>query len=344
MQESLNSTTKPLMIDEREMKVTAVIVHYNNRTEAISCVRAVLIQTHHVNEIIVIDNSESIEEKAQFRSRLQAETGTLIRYVETNENIGSAGGFALGMELAVLSNTDWVWIIDQDAIMYPDCLERLLECYRKMGVGIFTPITISQFNQSISGLYLGFWGRSIAAKKNGFDYSSPDTAPSQGLLINKEIIENIGVYNNSMCFVGAEDLEYCLRAKRFGYKLYCVSKAFCLHPDWNKKNNHINLNIPQILKYLTPMNLSGTKRGDARSFRLCTALTCMNYLYLPKWKALVNEFSSFLFMVERYLRKNENSFHETVSAYREGRAMARRSKYRYRIGATELSRFVQTRG
>lgn len=106
------------------MKIIAVVVTYNRKELLCECMQSILGQTLPPNEIIVVDNSST-----DGTNNLFQEDGIfdieLISYQRLEKNIGGAGGFYEGIKQAADKKADWIWIMDDDTIPYPNTLEQL---------------------------------------------------------------------------------------------------------------------------------------------------------------------------------------------------------------------------
>src|SRR3954467_15790383 len=73
-----------------------------------------------LDEVLVVDNASSDGTGAWLAGQgVVAET--------LPENTGGAGGFSHGLERAVERGADLVWLMDDDGLPEPKCLELLLE-------------------------------------------------------------------------------------------------------------------------------------------------------------------------------------------------------------------------
>lgn len=105
------------------MKTVTAVVTYNRRELLEEAIDALLHQNTET-EILIIDNA-STDGTAEMLRPL-ADAGK-IRYINTGSNLGGAGGFSRAMEEALKLGADYVWIMDDDTIVKPDSLDRLLE-------------------------------------------------------------------------------------------------------------------------------------------------------------------------------------------------------------------------
>ena len=46
--------------------------------------------------------------------------------IRSEENVGGAGGFRIGMETAYAAGWDRIWLMDDDVVPAPDCLATLM--------------------------------------------------------------------------------------------------------------------------------------------------------------------------------------------------------------------------
>ena len=104
--------------------VAAVIVTYNRKALLKDCLRAVLAQTRAVDAIYLIDNAST-----DGTPEMLVVEGFLaeprLRHCRQGDNLGGAGGFARGIELARPGH-DWLWLMDDDTIPRPTALAALM--------------------------------------------------------------------------------------------------------------------------------------------------------------------------------------------------------------------------
>jgi len=108
------------------MQYGAIVVTFNRKKLLLEAVTALMNQTVPPAKIILIDNHSTDGTK-----QLLKEQGLLdnaqIDYRYLADNIGGAGGFARGMQIAQANdNLDWISLSDDDAIFKPDYFEKLI--------------------------------------------------------------------------------------------------------------------------------------------------------------------------------------------------------------------------
>ena len=125
---SLSADAGALGTTRTPYRVAAVVVTYNRRElleKCLSCLCAQRFDDARVRlDILVVDNASTdgtIEVVAPLTINER------VRYFNTGANLGGAGGFAFGMEQAVLLGYDYVWVMDDDCLTEPGTLTALLD-------------------------------------------------------------------------------------------------------------------------------------------------------------------------------------------------------------------------
>lgn len=105
-----------------EQRVVAIVVTYNRMNLLKENINSLLNQTTPL-DVLVIDNGSTDGTKKMI-SELKSER---IIYINTGENLGGAGGFAIGIKKATELNYSYAWIMDDDTIPTSNALENLLK-------------------------------------------------------------------------------------------------------------------------------------------------------------------------------------------------------------------------
>ena len=107
-------------------QVCAVVVTYNRLEMLKRCIAALKAQTSPC-DILVIDNASTDGTGDYLAGNEDIGFDKSINYYCLDKNSGGAGGFNKGMREAVERGYDYIWLMDDDVIPYPDALEKLLE-------------------------------------------------------------------------------------------------------------------------------------------------------------------------------------------------------------------------
>ncbi|SEH46402.1 Glycosyltransferase, GT2 family [Ruminococcus flavefaciens] len=113
------------------MKRTAAIVVTYNRKELLKeNIEKLLAQSFKSRlDIIIIDNASTDGTKEYVGSFIDKKE---IKYINTGENLGGAGGFHYGIKYAVENNYDFVWVMDDDCMPKEKALEEFYRWDKKL--------------------------------------------------------------------------------------------------------------------------------------------------------------------------------------------------------------------
>lgn len=105
--------------------VCAVVVTHNRKELLAESLRALLGQTHAVDEILIVDNAstDGTPEMLAAHGYLQ---NPVVRHLRLPSNVGGAGGFHAGIKAAYEHGHTWIWLLDDDTIPQPEALSALL--------------------------------------------------------------------------------------------------------------------------------------------------------------------------------------------------------------------------
>ncbi len=126
----MDNNEQKKIISAYDKSVAAVVVTYNRKQLLKECIEALLAQKEKHLRIFIIDNASTDGTEEYVKGLIDGER---VVYLNTGENLGGAGGFCFGIKEAMKSDCDYVWLMDDDCIVHPDSLDKLLECADKLG-------------------------------------------------------------------------------------------------------------------------------------------------------------------------------------------------------------------
>lgn len=108
-----------------DTKYAVVIVTYNREKLLRECVDNVGRQTAAPDSIIIVNNA-STDNTSNYLEKLNNKDGR-FDIMNLPHNIGGAGGFAKGIERSLEKDVDCILIIDDDAMIAIDYMEKILQ-------------------------------------------------------------------------------------------------------------------------------------------------------------------------------------------------------------------------
>jgi GT2 family glycosyltransferase len=132
----------------------------------------------------------------------------------------------------VIHGADWAWMMDDDAEPHENALETLLN--RKLDTeNIYASTAVSGDKLSWPMVPEGHAENCIYNANQVSEELRVDLVPFIGILVSKELVKKIGLPDEGL-FLVADDIEYCLRARKSGAKVVLIGTSLINHPasDW----------------------------------------------------------------------------------------------------------------
>jgi GT2 family glycosyltransferase len=211
------------------MKITAVIVTYNRLKFLQKCLQAVREQTRKPDTIIVVNNG-STDGTQQWLTEQP-----VITYNQAN--LGGAGGFSSGIDMAYSLGTDWIWLMDDDTIPHPDALQQLLTAFAKLephqsevgflcSVALWTDGSIHKMNRPRLQNDIRKAARFSFVSENNYPLVQFGTFVS--MLLSSKAVEKVGLPIKEY-FIWCDDVEYTKRIINSGMAGLAVKESLTLH-------------------------------------------------------------------------------------------------------------------
>ncbi|WP_188780743.1 glycosyltransferase [Marmoricola endophyticus] len=224
----------PAETDERP-RIVAVSVTFDRRELVTRLVRAVTAGSVVPDEIVVVDNASRDDTVAALEA-LAGELDVPLRVVRLASNTGGAGGFHAGLVDFLAGDADLVWLMDDDGVPAPDCLELLLPRVTSGALDFAGPVVVAEdaperlcFPIRLPG------GTRVARDVAGVEAASTDgvvggvVIPFNGVLLTRDLVQRIGTVEERF-FIWGDDVEYLWRAERDGARVGTVAAARFAHP------------------------------------------------------------------------------------------------------------------
>jgi len=211
--------------------VTATVCNWNGRAYLGDCLRALLAQTRPPGRIVVYDNASTDGSSDLVRAEFPA-----VELVAMGCNDGPAAPRNRGLAEAT---TPWVLQVDADAILAPDCLERLLADAESSGAVVAMPRALFDGDRTRIH-YDGGWFHYVGVMTLDRFFAPLAGAPgeaedvdaviSMALLLRRDAVAPIGGYDPGY-FILFEDHDLSFRLRARGMKLRRVPAARVFHRE-----------------------------------------------------------------------------------------------------------------
>lgn len=217
----------------REPMVFTVILNTNRRDDTLACLASLEEGDYDNHSIIVLDNNSADGSVQAVSTSFPA-----VHIVRLNENRGYAGNNNVGMRAALDQGAEWIFILNEDTVLAPDCLSRLVEVGESDSrIGMVGPMVYHysepEIIQSAGGWVNRVWESGHIGKneRDRGQFATPrsvDWLTGCGILARREVLEQVGLLDERF-FIYWEETEWCIRARRAGWVLVHVPGARLWH-------------------------------------------------------------------------------------------------------------------
>lgn len=215
-------------------RVAVVVPTWNRRDDVLRCLRSLAAVRYPDLVTVVVDNG-SADGTAQAVRDAYPDCVVLRQPV----NLGFAGGNNAGIRWALAHGADWVLLVNNDAEATPDLVAGLV------GVAAGTPragaVGARNLDLDEPDRLWGAWGELTygpfvvrTAGRGARDGSrwhatrDADWVIGNGMLLGRAALETVGLLDESF-FAYHEDVDWCLRARRAGFRVVYAGRAAILH-------------------------------------------------------------------------------------------------------------------
>jgi len=220
-------------------KVFVVIASFNGSKYIEKCIQSVIKNF----KIIIVDNN-STDNTLNICCKYPHN-----ELIHLNKNIGFGQANNIGIQKAISEGADYVFLLNQDAYLGQDCIEKLIEVHQSNPeYGILSPMHLNgngtnfdwKFSEYIKRISSGnlLFDFMLGSTKNVYPLPFVNAA---GWLLPKSTVERVGLFD-SMFFHYGEDENYCQRVHYHGLKVGIVPEALIRHDRESRARNYMDWN------------------------------------------------------------------------------------------------------
>jgi GT2 family glycosyltransferase len=227
------------------MKVLTVVLNFNSQKYIGECLDSLI---KAKTEILLVDGGSTDNSVEYLKTNYNK-----LKLIETNKNLGYAGGNNVGLRYALEHNYDFVWIVNPDIVVDPRALDEALKVMTK---GKLTAVVASKvyfapgfefhknrYSKKEFGKVIWYaggdndWNNVFAVHTgmNEVDKGQFDKEREVGhttgssMLIRCEVLRTVGVIIDEKYFLYYEENDLCQRIRKAGFKLMYAPKSIVWH-------------------------------------------------------------------------------------------------------------------
>lgn len=213
--------------------VGVIFVNWNGWRHTIAACRSLDQSTHGAIEIIIVDNASADDSLVQLRAALPQ-----ARIIANPINAGFAGACNIGIRHAVQTGCDYIFLLNNDALVESDTIARLVQASKTKQDSALLGSALVYIS---SGTYQFFGSRSgavvrkpefLTLEKDGAllsqDFIETDFIVGAAFFIPVRLLDRIGAFDETF-FLNYEETDFCYRARKLGISCYVVPASVVRH-------------------------------------------------------------------------------------------------------------------
>jgi GT2 family glycosyltransferase len=223
MKNTISSLGSPL--------VSIIILNWNGWRDTIRCLDSLQKLEFASHQIIVVDNGSTDDSCFQIESAYPK-----IKLLRSDSNLGFGGGCNIGIRYALAHGADFIWLLNNDTVVQSVTLSALVnqmhsDPYNGAVGSVLFYMNNPNAIQAWGGGYVNFLtGRSTHCF-SPVDPNSLNYLTAASILLRKEALEEVGIFDEKSFFMYWEDVDLCYRLRNDGWKLDVAPGAKVLHQE-----------------------------------------------------------------------------------------------------------------
>ena len=215
-------------------KIAIIILNWNQEKDTSECLDSLGKVDYHNNDVILVDNGSRDDSPDKLGKRFPK-----VKMIRNTKNLGFAEGNNIAIREALKTDSQYIMLLNNDTMVEPDFISRLVETAEKdQSIGIVSP-KIMFYGERNKIWFIG--GRYYPLIKKPFHqfYGQEDRGQIKQpqavdwvsgccMLVKREVFEKIGLLDKDY-FNNYEDVDFCVRARKAGYKIVIVPQVRIYH-------------------------------------------------------------------------------------------------------------------
>ena len=229
------------------MKIAIVVLNYNGKENTLACINSIkkLNKSNYKVELIVVDNASN-DGSSEALSKIKD-----ITLVKNDKNLGYSGGNNIGIKHALSLGSEYILILNNDTIVEKSLIINLINSakkgdivspkiyfakgfefhknrYKKEDLGKVIWYAGGKIDwQNVIGIHIGVDEVDHGQFSKRLEIN---LATGACILIRRQVFKKIGFFDEKY-FLYLEDMDFCVRAKRAGFKIIFEPKAILWHKN-----------------------------------------------------------------------------------------------------------------
>ena len=264
---------------QKNFKLLICLVNYRRAQDTIDCLNSLADSANQDFMVCVCDNSPSIS-GAIIKECGQSLLPNRFLLIERPDNPGFAAGnnSCIRAAEAAAVKFDLAWFLNNDTVVQPTCINEILEKVEASPntTGIIgTTLLYYHDRSTVQALGGSVYKPAFGTMKeigNGLSWphcvdeaqieSQMSYVCGASMLVTSKLLSDIGLMAEDY-FLFYEEIDWCTRAKKFGYSLAYASKAVVYHKEGASIGTGVGTKRSLLAEYYGISIVTGKQIGRA---------------------------------------------------------------------------------
>lgn len=265
-------------------KVSIIILNWNGEKDTIECLNS-LKHIIYPNYVILLVDNGSIDGSVEYFRKKYPD----IEIIENGRNMGFAEGCNIGIRRSLEKGANYVLLLNNDTTVEPNFLDEMVTLAEsKKDIGIVGPKIcyydeknkISRAGEKINTIT----GKVTINKRDHIDDETNtrdkngemvDIVEGSCFLIRSNLFDKIGLLDPEY-FAYSEDIDYCLRAKKNNFDVYCCHSSKIYHKGSRSSSSCLRT-------YLMIRNLTLMLAKNTNLFNMILYMIIYVFMLFPRF-------------------------------------------------------------
>lgn len=217
--------------------IFAVVLNFNGKGVIEACLRSLFASEDVLLRVVVVDNAS--RDNSMIRVK---ELFPRAHCIFNEENVGFAAGVNVGIRYALEHGADFVFLLNNDAVVEKDTLSILFRYAGQHPMAAFSPLIFSSKEKK----RIWFCGGEIDWCRMRAQHRACEKLPEAPFLSEylsgcaffapKRAFYDVGLFDDEY-FLYYEDADWGVRAGQAGYALWVVPAAHAVHAEQSETEN-----------------------------------------------------------------------------------------------------------
>ena len=263
-------------------RVDIVLLNWNSLADTSACIDSIRNLYYPHVKTWVIDNGSANKEAIVLEQKFPE-----VKVIALPENIGFCGGCNEGMKRALEEGSDYIMLLNNDALLTPGIVEELINNYQQLkNPGAISPAILYYPETGKAWFTIAKWEtrwkRGEAMFRLSYDENYNDIKNKQPyesefacgccLFISSDVVRKVGLFDERY-FAFYDEAEWCARMRRMGFISYVIPSSYIYHKVGGSTPNLVMTYLMSRNRLLwVKDNLSFSKKKQAMPKQYSRAL------------------------------------------------------------------------